>query len=92
MNVKNILSYLSSLLKTDEFEIDIVKLSEIADLSEEEFENELIDLQTKNDIEYSNNTVKLINIKPKKNKKFNDLYNPVETFEWTQNMKLVFDK
>ena len=36
--------------------------------------------------------VTLLNIMSKSNKKFNDLYAPVETMEWGKGMKLKLDK
>lgn len=90
--MKKVLSYLSSYFNSNEFELDIPKIADVSEMTEEEVENELNDLQSKGDISLDGNKVTLINIKPKKNQKFNDLYAPVETMTWGKGMKLVLDK
>lgn len=90
--MKKVLSYLSSYFNSTEFELDIPKIADVSEMTEEEVENELNDLQLKGDISLDGNKVTLINIKPKKNQKFNDLYAPVETMTWGKGMKLVLDK
>lgn len=90
--MKKVLSYLSSYFNSNEFELDIPKIADVSEMTEEEVENELNDLQSKGDISLDGNKVTLINIKPKKSQKFNDLYAPVETMVWGKGMKLVLDK
>lgn len=90
--MKKILSYLGSYFNSNEFELDIPKIADVSEMTEEEVENELDELQMKGDISLDGNKVTLINIKPKKSQKFNDLYAPVETMVWGKGMKLVLDK
>ncbi len=87
-----VLSYLGSYFNSNEFELDIPKIADVSEMTEEEVENELNELQMKGDISLDGNKVTLINIKPKKSQKFNDLYAPVETMIWGKGMKLVLDK
>lgn len=87
-----VLSYLGSYFNSNEFELDIPKIADVSEMTEEEVENELNELQTKGDISLDGNKVTLINIKPKKSQKFNDLYAPVETMVWGKGMKLQLDK
>lgn len=90
--MKKILSYLGSYFNSNEFELDIPKIADVSEMTEEEVENELNELQMKGDISLAGNKVTLINIKPKKSQKFNELYAPVETMIWGKGMKLVLDK
>lgn len=90
--MKKILSYLSSYFNSNEFELDIPKIADVSEMTEEEVETELSELQLIGDISLEDNKVTLINIKPKKNQKFNDLYAPVETMTWSKGMKLKLDK
>lgn len=92
MSINEILSYLSGYLNKTEFELDIVKVADIAEMSEDEFMDELQKLQSDGYINFDGSNVTLINIKPKTNKKFNELYAPVETMEWTEGMKVILDK
>lgn len=87
-----VLSYLGSYFNSNEFELDIPKIADVSEMTEEEVENELNELQMKGDISLDGNKVTLINIKPKKSQKFNDLYAPVETMIWSKGMKLQLDK
>lgn len=87
-----VLSYLGSYFNSNEFELDIPKIADVSEMTEEEVENELNELQMKGDISLDGNKVILINIKPKKSQKFNDLYTPVETMIWGKGMKLQLDK
>ncbi len=90
--MKKILSYLGSYFNSNEFELDIPKIADVSEMTEEEVEAELAELQLVGDISLDGNKVTLINIKPKKSQKFNDLYAPVETMTWGKGMKLVLDK
>lgn len=90
--MKKILSYLGSYFNSNEFELDIPKIADVSEMTEEEVEAELSELQLVGDISLDGNKVTLINIKPKKSQKFNDLYAPVETMTWGKGMKLVLDK
>ena len=90
--MKKILSYLGSYFNNNEFELDIPKIADVSEMTEEEVEAELAELQLVGDISLDGNKVTLINIKPKKSQKFNDLYAPVETMTWGKGMKLVLDK
>lgn len=90
--MKKILSYLGSYFNSNEFELDIPKIADVSEMTEEEVEAELAELQLIGDISLDGNKVTLINIKPKKNQKFDDLYAPVETMTWGKGMKLVLDK
>ena len=92
MSIIKILSYLGGYVNKTEFELDIPKIADIAEMSEDELIDELKHLQSKGDISIDGNNVSLVNIKPKSNKKFNDLYTPVETMEWSKGMKLTLDK
>ena len=74
MNFIEVLSYVGGYYTSTEFELDIVKLADVAELSEDEVLNELQELQSNGDISIDDNTIKLINIPVKTNKAFNDLY------------------
>ena len=90
--MKKILSYLGSYFNSDKFELDIPKIADVSEMTEEEVEAELSELQLTGDISLDGNKVTLINIEPKKNQKFNELYAPVETMTWSKGMKLKLDK
>lgn len=90
--MKKILSYLGSYFNSNEFELDIPKIADVSEMTEEEVEAELSELQLTGDISLDGNKLTLINIEPKKNQKFNDLYAPVETMTWSKGMKLKLDK
>ena len=90
--MKKILSYLGSYFNSSEFDLDIAKIADISEMTEEEVEKELNELQTKGNIKLNNGKVTLINIKPRKNEEFNNLYAPIETITWSKGMKLVLDK
>lgn len=90
--MKKILSYLSSYFNSNEFELDIPKIADVSEMTEEEVETELSELQLIGDISLEDNKVTLINIQPEENQKFNDLYAPVETMTWSKGMKLQLDK
>lgn len=92
MSIIKILSYLSRYLNKTEFELNISKIADIAEMSEDELNAELQQLQSNGYINLDGSNVTLINIKPKSNKKFNELYAPLETMEWSKGMKLVLDK
>ena len=92
MSIIKILSYLGGYFNKTEFELDISKIADIAEMSEDELIDELKQLQSKGDINMNGNNVSLVNIKPKSNKKFNDLYTPVERMEWTKGMQLTLAK
>lgn len=93
MSMKNILSCLGGYFNSTKFELDIPKIAEVVDLTEDEITSELNDLQNTGDIVLNDdNSVELINITTKVSKKFNDLYAPVETLEWKPGMKLKLDK
>lgn len=90
--MRKILSYLSSYFNSNEFELDIPKIADVSEMTEEEVETELSELQLIGDISLEDNKVTLINIQPEENQKFNDLYTPVETMTWGKGMKLQLDK
>lgn len=92
MSISKILSYLGGYLNKIEFEINISKVADIAEMSEDELIEELQQLQSNGYINFDGSNVTLISIKPKFNKKFNELYAPLETMEWSKGMKLVLDK
>lgn len=90
--IEKILGFIGGYYDSDEFELDIPKIADISELSEEQVIQELEELQKNKDITIVNNIVTLHNIVHKKSKKFNNLYAPVETIYWTKGMKLVLDK
>lgn len=92
MNIDKALSYLGGYFSSTEFELDIPKLADILEITEEELTESLQTLQTVGDIKLEENKLTLVNILPRKNKKFNELYTPVETFVWGKGMKLKLDK
>lgn len=89
--VNTILGYLGGYFKNTTYELDIPKIADVSELSEDEIENELSKLQTNGDISINDNTITLIKISPKSNEKFNDLYRPVETMNWDKNTMLKLD-
>ena len=91
MDVKKIVSYLGGYFNSTDFEFDISKVADIAEVSENEVMEELDNLQSAGDIKIEGNTITLINIKPDISKKFNNLYAPVETVEWKKGTKLKLD-
>ena len=92
MEVNEILSYLGGYFKSTIFDLDITKIADLAELSEDEVIDYLEKLKLASDIDLENNKVELKTIIPQNNKEFNDLYKPVETFEWKRHEKLIFDK
>lgn len=92
MEIKQILSYLGGYHNSTKFELDIPRIADVAELTEEEVVTDLNELQSKKEIKLEDNMVTLLNIMSKSNKKFNDLYAPVETMEWGKGMKLKLDK
>lgn len=92
MEIKKVLSFIGGFENSTEFTLDLSKVSDISEYTEEEVTEELNKLQEKGDIIIDGNNITLINIKPKKNQKFNDLYAPVETMTWSKGMKLKLDK
>lgn len=91
MTMNQVLSYLGGYFNSTEFELDILKIADITEFSEEEIIQQLDELKQNGNIDIINNTVTLHTIKPKKNKKFNDLYKPVETFTWKKGESLKLD-
>lgn len=89
--ISNVLSCLSGYLKSKKFELDIPKIADVSEMSEEEVMTELHSLESNGDIKLEGNSVELIKISPKNSKKFNDLWAPVETMPWGKNMKLKLD-
>lgn len=92
MSILKTLSYLGGYFNSKEFELDIPKIADVAELSEEDLEKELQELQSKGIIDRVNNNITLIGIEPKKNKIFNDTYAPVETMNWDKHVMLKLDK
>lgn len=92
MKISKVLSYLGGYFNNTKFELDIPKIADVSESSEEEVENELHKLSLNGDISISNNQITLISIVPKTNKKFNDLYSPIETVAWDKNTILKLDK
>ena len=92
MEIKKVLSFIGGFENSTEFKLDLSKVSDISEYTEEEVTEELNKLQEKGDIIMDGNNITLINIKPKKNKNFNDLYAPIETMIWGKGMKLKLDK
>lgn len=90
--INNVLSCLGGYFKSKEFDLDITKAADLAEISEDEFSEELKVLAINGDINIDGNKITLVNIEPKICKKFNDLYMPVETMTWNKNTKLVLDK
>lgn len=92
MNIATVLSFLGGYYDSIEFELDIPKIADILEAAEEDIEREIKKCQSNGDIKLEDNKVTLINITPKKDKKFNSQYAPVETIEWGKGMKLKLDK
>lgn len=93
MSVKEVLSYLGGYFGSSTFILDMNKVEEISEYESDEFISELTKLQSSGDITISlNNSITLVNIKPQTNETFNNLYKPVETFEWKKGTKLVLDR
>ena len=89
--IYNVLSCLGGYFNSNTFELDIPKIADISEMSEDELIQELNILQSNGDIELKDNTITLVHISSKKSKKFNDLWAPVETMTWGKNMKLKLD-
>ena len=89
--IKNVLSYLGGYFNSNTFELDIPKIVDASEFTEEEIIQELKKLQLSGDIKLDKNNITLINIKAKKNKEFNDLYKPVEIIDWVKGTKLKLD-
>ena len=92
MELKKVLSCIGGYLDSTEFELDLPKIADVSEYSEEDVIAELGLLKSTGDINMDGSVVTLVNIKPIKNKKFNELYAPVETIDWQKGMKLVLDK
>ena len=93
MSIREVLSYLGGYFGSNTFTLDMSKVEDISEYESDEFISELTKLQSSGDIIISlNNSITLVNIKPQVNETFNDLYKPVETFEWKKGTKLVLDR
>lgn len=92
MEIYNILSYLGSYFDSDSFELDIPKIADICECSEEEIINQLSALTLDGTISLNGNFVTLNCIEKEINKQFNALYAPVETVEWKKGTNLILDK
>ena len=92
MTITNVLSFTGGYFNSKKFELDIPKIADILEASEEDIEREIKKCQSNGDIKLDGNIVTLINIEPKKDKKFSEQYAPVETIEWGNGMKLKLDK
>ena len=91
MEIKEVLSCLGGYYSSNTFELDIPKIADISEFNEEEVIQEVKNLKVAGDILVNNNLVTLIDVKATQNKEFNDLYRPVETFEWKKGEKLRLD-
>lgn len=89
--IKKILSCLGGYFDNRSFKLDLPKVAEIAEVSEEEVLTELNKLKESKDIEFNNDTITLLTIEPKTSRKFNSLYAPTETFIWNKGTKLKLD-
>lgn len=92
MTIVKILGYLGGYFNATEYELDIPKIADISESSEDEVNVELQKLQSNGDIDICDNKITLIKISPKNNKKFNELYSPVETLILGKNSMLKLDK
>lgn len=92
MILKSVLSCLSGYLNATSFTLDLPKVADVAEASEDEVLEELDNLKKSGDIDFDGTTITLLNIKPRTSKKFNDLYAPVETIEWKKGAKLKLDR
>lgn len=92
MTMDKILGFIGGYENKKTFEINIPHIAEVTELTEEEIENEIDILKDNGDIELTDNTINLINIEPKINKRFNNLYAPIETLDWKKGTKLKLDK
>lgn len=90
--IKQILSYLGGYYNSKIFNLDIINMTDISEMSDEEFINELNSLNDSKDIIFKDNVITLITIKPVVNKNFNNTYKKVETFEWKAGSSLKLDK
>lgn len=89
---KTILSYLGGYFNSNEFDLDISKISDISELTEEEIIDNINKLQASGDISYFNNKVTLKTIIPVENKQFNEEYKPIETVVWEKHSMIKLDK
>jgi hypothetical protein len=92
MNISKVLSFLGGYFNANEFELDIPKIADVSELSEEEVTSELQALLASGDISVAGNKVTLIKLIPEISKSFNELYAPVETMLWGKGEKLKLDK
>ena len=76
--IKEFLSYLGGYFNSNTFKLDLCKMADYAEMSEDEFLNELNELHKTNDIIFKNDEITLVTIKPILNKNFNESYKPIE--------------
>lgn len=92
MEIYNVLSYLGGYFDNDSFELDIPKIADICECTEEEVIAKLNEFAAEDAIILDGNFITLNTIKRETNKQFNTLYAPVETIEWKKGTNLILDK
>lgn len=92
MSITSVLSYLGGYYNSTTFELDMVKVADVSESSEDELNFVLQELSLNGDISIDNDMITLITILPEINERFNELYSPVETVKWDKNTMLKLDK
>lgn len=89
--IRETLSCISGYYNSNEFDLDIPKIADAAEIDEEELIEELNILQNNGDIKINDNKITLINIPPKKDENFNNFWKPMETIVWEEGTKIKLD-
>ena len=92
MSITSVLSYLGGYYNSTTFELDMFKVADVSESSEDELNFVLQELSLNGDISIDNDMITLITILPEINERFNELYSPVETVKWDKNTMLKLDK
>lgn len=92
MEVKEVLSLFGGLYNSKEFDLNLDAMMNAAEMSDDEFVEELEKLAENGDIQFENDRITLVTIEPKVDTRFNKEYGPTEVFYWEPGTKLILDK
>lgn len=92
MEVKEVLSLFGGLYNSKEFDLNLNDMMNAAEMSDDEFVEELEKLAENGDIQFENDRITLVTIEPKVDTRFNKEYGPTEVINWEPGTKIILDK
>lgn len=92
MEVKEVLSLFGGLYNSKEFDLNLDDMMNAAEMSGDEFVEELEKLAENGDIQFENDRITLVTIEPKVDTRFNKEYGPTEVIYWEPGTKIILDK